>query len=260
MVPVKDRLVNPPGIGDYGIILGSKGGERKLFKVPEPAPHVGCSAVWKVLFNFEAMFKDRLWLALLSMIGVACNTGYERQGANWVWVSYNENDGKREMPILGSDGTSFEVLQDERFAKDRSAVYFEGRPITGADPQNFTLVGESSFSKDGKQVFLDCLPLIHADPTSFVVLEYPYSKDARNVFCGTLPIKLEPGEMESFQVTNEDRMLAATKSTILLSEFVRFNPDYQWLDTLSLTHVIVGNYGTAKTARRRFNGYLEAKP
>lgn len=210
--------------------------------------------------KFGEMKSRSIWFSLLGLLSSACNTGYERQGVNWVWVSYNENDGKREMPILGSDGASFEVLQDERFAKDRSAVYFEGRLITGADPQHFKLLGESSYSKDGKRVFLDCLPLIHADPASFEVLEYPYSKDARNVFCGTLPMRLEPGEMESFAVTNEDRMLSATKSTILLSEFVRFNPDYQWLDTLNLTHVIVGNYGTAKTARRRFNGYLEVKP
>ncbi len=90
------------------------------------------------------------------------------------------------------NGESFDVaypatltLIGGSLLKDKLHVYYKQVPITGSDPASFQKIDNYYFkdknkvytlSNDSKVVALPC------DLTSFVVLEFPYSKDAKRIF------------------------------------------------------------------------------
>ncbi len=195
-------------------------------------------------------------IAMLTLL--SCAPGYEKEGEKWVWVSYDEAVGKRITPIDAHDAETFEVLENSEYARDKNSVFFVGQIIKNADPQSFELL-ENGYAKDRDNVFLDTETVIFADPATFVQLEFPYSKDARHVFCGTIPLMLDEGDVQEFRVTNEDKLMSHLKSTSDLSYFLEFNPQYQWLDTLGIETVILGESATGETAGRKFKGVTEVE-
>ncbi len=195
-------------------------------------------------------------IPLLCVFFAACSTGYQKENGAWVWVDYNENVGKKITWIPGADAASFRVLDNENFAADHQQVYLQGNPIPGADPASFEVLHKMGYARDKNHAYLDRERVLFADPATFQVLDFPYARDARRVFCGTLPMPdIEPAEVEAFRVTNTDKLMANTKSTTILSHFIEYNPGFEWLDTMGIQFVIVGQWGTGETPTKKFKGY-----
>ena len=189
----------------------------------------------------------------------SCETGYVKRGHNWAWVTNDENFGSRDHWIQGVDNESFKVCkQNKNFGTDRHSAYFQGRKINHATSYGFVPLTNNAYgyAKDKKRVFLDTEVILKADPLSFEVLEFPYSRDKNDVYNGTIPMNLSQSEVAAFRVTNEDKMMAGSKTTILLSEFIKFSPEYSWIDSLypDVKWIILGSSGTAETAGKKFKG------
>ncbi|MBP6812793.1 MAG: DKNYY domain-containing protein [Saprospiraceae bacterium] len=195
--------------------------------------------------------------ALLILFFASCQSGYRKENGQWVWVSYDESVGKRITPIDAHDAKSFKVLKSKKYAKDKNAVFYHGRLIENADPKSFQVIHDSGYSKDKNRVFLDENIIVLADPATFEFLEFPYSKDSDHVYCGNIPLKISPQEVNEFNVTNTDELMSASKSTILFSHFIEMNQDYKWLDSTKIRWVVVGQWGTGTTKNKKFKGFRE---
>lgn len=203
--------------------------------------------------------RSKSWIfSLLAFLLLACGSGYQKENGAWVWVSYDESAGKRVTYLDPHDSESFEVLSSNKsYAKDHNSVFFEGRLMKDADPGTFEVLPQEGYSKDNKRVYLTKFQVVFADPHTFQVLEFPYSRDANKIFCGTLPMDLSKNELGEFKVTNEDKLMAGMRSTMALSHFIELNPEYSWLDTLGITGIVVGEWATAETSKRKFKGLKE---
>lgn len=199
-----------------------------------------------------------LFFIVLLLI-TSCHTGYKKENGKWVWITYDEAAGKRVKQIDSADQETFKILSNENYATDKNKVYYNANPIKKANPKTFTVLSDNGYSKDDKKVYLDLDEIIFADPNTFEILNYPYSKDKDNVFCGTLPIRLSKDEIAEFRVTNKDELMADMRTSTLKSSFIENNPDYKWLDTLDVEGIIIGEYGTGETKKRKFVGYKEKK-
>lgn len=204
--------------------------------------------------------KTKLIIAtLLSLFLTSCQSGYRKEGGVWVWVSYDESVGKRVRMVDQHDPRSFKVLKNKDFAVDKNAAFYVGRLIKGADPATFEVIHQSGYSKDKNRVYLDENIIVLADPATFEFLEFPYSKDSDHVFCGNIPMKISPQEVNEFKVTNTDQLMSASKSTILFSHFIEMNPDYKWLDSTEIKWIVVGQWGTGTTKNKKFKGFRDVE-
>jgi hypothetical protein len=189
---------------------------------------------------------------------VACNSdsGYNKKNSEWKWKYYHGGNLKFQYREIDSiNHVSFLILA-ENYGKDEKHVFYKHSLIHEADPETFKII-DREYSKDENHVFFDDKIVVFANPKSFQILEFPYSKDDSHVFCGTLPINLEKSEVEEFKVTNTDKLMSNMKSSILLSHFVEFNPEYKWLDTLNINGVIIGEWATGETNNKKFKGFKE---
>ena len=200
----------------------------------------------------------RLILFVMTItVMTSCQTGYKKENGKWVWISYDEAVGKRITEIEFSDFETFKILENKNYAVDKSNVYYMTSPIKNANPKTFTILTKNGYTKDDQKVFLDWDEVIFADPKTFEILSFPYSKDKFHIFCGTLPLRLSREEIVEFKVTNEDELMSDMRSTILTSHFIEQNSDYKWLDTLDINGIIVGEFGTGETKKKKFKGYKE---
>ena len=162
---------------------------------------------------------------LLILIFSSCESGYQKDNGKWIWVSYDEAVGKRISPIDNYDAESFKILENKNYATDRILVFYIGRVIQDADPKSFEVINSRGYSKDENHVYLDDEKIVFANPKTFELLEFPYSKDDNNVFCGTIPMNIQKKEVKEFKVTNENELMADGKSSILLSHFIEINSE-----------------------------------
>ena len=82
--------------------------------------------------------------------------------------------------VGGVDVASFEVF-DRTYARDKSAVYYDGRPISGADPASFEMLDRPGFFKDRAHVYQRDHP-ISDDPAHFALLDGELAKDSTAVY------------------------------------------------------------------------------
>lgn len=196
---------------------------------------------------------------LTSIFLTACNSGYQYENGVWIWVSYDESVGRRVKLVESADSESFKVLRNENYAADKNAVFYLGSKIEKADPKTFEVVTDNGYAIDKSNVYLDWSIVLFADPKTFQHIDFLYSKDKNDVYCGMIPLQLNKNEINEFVVTNKDDFMSSSKSSILLSNFIEFNPDYAWLDTLNIHRVIVGEAATGETKTRKFKGFREIK-
>ncbi|MBP6235391.1 MAG: DKNYY domain-containing protein [Saprospiraceae bacterium] len=194
----------------------------------------------------------------------SCETGYVKKGHNWVWVTNDENFGSRDHWIEGIDLESFRVLkQNKCFAVDKYSAYFKGRKISYATPDGFVPLtdNEYGYAKDNYRVFFDNDVILKAEPKTFEVLEFPYSRDKNDIYNGTLPMNLDQKDVAEFKVINDEKWMKGTKSTMLLSEFIKFSPEYEWINDLDIEvkWVVTGPYGNGETQSKKFKGLEEIK-
>lgn len=194
----------------------------------------------------------------------SCETGYVKRGHNWVWVTQDEYFGKRDHWIQGIDNESFKVCkQNKNFGTDRNSAYFQGRKVIHATPDGFVPLTDDAYgyAKDNYRVFFDNDVILKADPKTFEVLEFPYSRDKNDIYNGTLPMNLDKSDVGEFKVINDDKLMKGTKSTMLLSEFLKFSPEYEWINNLDIEvkWVVTGPWGTGETKTKKFKGLKEVK-
>jgi hypothetical protein len=248
----------------------NKGANKKCdlssLRYQAPACHYQLNKNLVILIKISIQMKIALIIVILLFILYflkGSQTGYVKKNGDWTWVTIDESHGKRLQWIEGIDQNTFTVLKNKSFALDQNQVYFKGRKINHASPDGFLPLtdDEYGYAKDNNHAFFNDEVIIHADPATFEVIEFPYSKDKNDVYCGTLPMKLSREDVRSFRVTNDDKLMARMISTATLSHFLEFHPEYIWLKEqgIEIKNVISGDTGTGETNNKKFNGFKEVK-
>lgn len=200
-------------------------------------------------------------LALLYLLFSGSKTGYINKNGSWYWVTIDEYNGKREHLVLEADFASFEVLNCKQFAKDGNHVFYEGKIIKKAKAPTVKIIGDSksNYLADDQHVFFRTEIIVNADPATFEVLEFPYSRDKNDVYCGTIPMMLAKEYVSTFKVTNSDPLMKGMISTIKLSHFLEFNPRYEWITQSNpdIEYAITGEWGTGEALNKKFKGLNE---
>ncbi len=125
-------------------------------------------------------------LLICSAALAGCDTGYRTVNGQPVLVTWDAGNGRREHVLQGADPATFKVLIPKKFAKDKRLVFYGTQPIEGADAATFTLLNDKAncYSKDKNRVYMLQYEIPEADPASFELLQFPYSRDAKQVFSG----------------------------------------------------------------------------
>lgn len=201
-----------------------------------------------IRLKLEKMKFKTTYIAILSILFMACGEGYEQTGANkWSWVSRNE--AGKQMRAMDVDHATFEILDNSTYAKDKNSVYWRGLEIPNADPETFMVVTENGYAKDQHKVYLDNEVVIFADPNTFEVIAWPYSKDDQRIYNGNLP--MEVAKIKDFEITKN----GSGKTSSTKAFFIEWNEEYKWMDTLNVTGIIVGEDAEAKTGNKRYRGF-----
>src|SRR5688500_13806476 len=75
----------------------------------------------------------QLFAMLLVLLICGCTqTGYRNANGVVSFITWDEAHGRREHPVTGADPGSFQVLERQGYAKDRSSAYFRWTPMDGA--------------------------------------------------------------------------------------------------------------------------------
>lgn len=201
----------------------------------------------------------KLLLVMSIFSFLSCNsTYYDKQNNEWIWVARGEMMTKSPQKIYDVNNETFEVLKPKTFAKDKNAVYFEGRKIEGADPVTFKPINEK-YSEDSKKVFFQTDYIIGAKPEGFEIIKFPYARDKNDVYNICVPLKLNSDEIQEFKVTNTDKLMADMISSTIIEEFIKQYPNYSWLNTLEIRGTTYNEYATGETKSRKFKGFEEVK-
>lgn len=174
-------------------------------------------------------------------------SGYTKENGNWIYVTHDEGAGRR-VENLNVDNKTFTVLKNKKYAKDKNKVFYEGRVIKDASANTFEVINDEGYSKDENYVFIDFDKVIDANPKTFIYLRFPYSKDDKNVYCGTLPMSVK--NIEEFKVTEGGR----ERISILTKNFIESNRNYSFIDSNKYEGVVYG-YGKGETKDQKFIGY-----
>jgi len=150
---------------------------------------------------------------------------------------------------LGADEETFKVLNNREYAKDKNNAYYEGRIIAGADGGTFDLLKGGPYAKDKNHVYLLDTIVINADPNSFTRIEYPYAKDKKGIYCGTLPMNVD--NIEEFEVIQSGHGYISEDKDF----FIKANQEYSYLKDFPVDGVIYSFGGKAKTRTEYFEGY-----
>jgi hypothetical protein len=181
------------------------------------------------------------------LIFSGCSTGYRKVDGKWSWVTWDEGHGYRSNPLEADDAT-FEVLDNKEHARDKSNVYYKGGRIVGADAGTFVLLKGGPYAKDKNHVYLLDTMVINADPNSFTELKYPYTRDKKGIYCGTLPMNVT--NVEEFEVIQPGRGYVRSEKDF----FIGLNKEYSYLKDYPINSVIYSLEGKAKTKTEHFEG------
>ncbi|MFD2610826.1 DKNYY domain-containing protein [Paenibacillus gansuensis] len=198
--------------------------------------------------------------------------GYVYENGTWNYVSYDAAVGRRVSPIeVNKD--EFKVLKYSDFARDNNSVYFKDHKVEGSDPETFRIIstnGRNHYAKDKNYVYIydsndwSIFKVINADPDSFKVLEYPYSKDNNDAYCGSLPLFVD--DVSRFKVIEGARISTESSFDSFLgkendpieksSEYERIKHEYNRKKYGFITEsVIYSEEGKAKTDKLTYIGY-----
>lgn len=201
-------------------------------------------------------YKNRLVLFgfILSFCLLSCNTGYKKVDGEWSYVTWDEGHGRRVHPLTVDDATFSVFKKNKAYAKDKNHVFYQGKVIPDADPSSYNLLKKEFFAKDKNHVFLFYYKIEGANPETFMELKFPYGKDDKTVFCGTIPMNVH--NIDEFKVVRSSKSYA----TIAKDIFIESNaPDFNFLDTLQTDMIVHSWDATAKTNAQSFEDYKEVK-
>ena len=194
------------------------------------------------------LFKINIIIIFISIFFISCDSSYEFKDNEWYYVTWDEGQGERKKK-LDVNNKMFKVLENEKYALDNNNVFYEGNIIREANPSSFAYIGNKGYSRDDKNVFLFQYKIPYSDPNTFEVLEFPYSKDKNNIFSGSIPLKIK-------KLNNFDLISYSGYSVSSKAEFIKFNPDYNFLDTLEIESIIEA-FSRAKINEKLYEGHRE---
>ncbi|PUA30622.1 MAG: hypothetical protein B0W54_09165 [Cellvibrio sp. 79] len=134
-----------------------------------------------------------LMASLLFVTGCATNANKNNYGDYYLvkedgvyWSRFVRLTQKRvDLKVDTIDPSSFSMLSNPWYAKDKTYVYLKAVPIPQADPFTFSLISEN-VGKDNNYVFLKGEVIPNADPGSFQVINDKlidtYAKDKNSYF------------------------------------------------------------------------------
>lgn len=118
----------------------------------------------------------------------ACGTGYQREGNQIVFVTWDEGSGKVAHPVVGADVSSFAILSDG-YAKDKHQIYYKGRAVWAGATDKPTAAQLASFealsygyAKDGQYAYYQGWPFPADPPTFRVGTQGNWSADKNDVY------------------------------------------------------------------------------
>jgi len=145
-------------------------------------------------------------LFLVSACDSSPDTGYQNIDGQWNYVIQRGLLPDLAATPLDVDNGSFEVLNQQGYAKDNTQVLFSSVPVVGADAASFKLLTDrkrESFAVDKNRAYVLGLPINGSDPDSFEVFKLNYSRDKSHIFCGTFKMEgVNPDEFEVVQVSD----------------------------------------------------------
>jgi len=128
--------------------------------------------------------------SLLVLMATGCSTGYTKVDGEWTYIVINEAVG-REVRKINADNATFHVLDDPDYATDKDHVYKCGVVLDGMDGSTFEFFGGNNYARDSKHIYYRDSVVLGADSATFRVLDFPYARDADNVYCGSLRMNVE---------------------------------------------------------------------
>ncbi len=158
--------------------------------------------------------------------------------------------------IENSHPQTFQKIENTKYLKDKNLVYMGGNILEGADPISFEIIDdEEGYAKDKKHVFLNNFWLSELDASTFQKLGSPYCRDAKTVYCGTIPLRVN--YPETFKVLKTaDRINPYKKENIIES-----NPTMSYLNDIAIKGgwlwLPTGAYAEAKG--QFFDDFLEVE-
>jgi hypothetical protein len=115
-------------------------------------------------------------------------TGYRNANGVVSFITWDEGHGRREHPVAGADPSSFQVLDKQGYAKDRSSAYFRWTRMEGADPASLIALSEL-YARDRQSVFYEGRIVPGADPSTFAIFDVQWARDAADVYLQNRPIQ-----------------------------------------------------------------------
>ena len=176
----------------------------------------------------EIYWKSLIFIFILFLLS-ACGTGYQEKDGAYVFVEWNEAQGKVEHPIDSTNPGTFQVLDSGGYAKDNQNVFYQWQVVEGADPASFEAIS-ALYGKDANQVYYQGKMIPGADPEQFALLNIQWGRDGTDVYRQDIPIqacdpasfrflkngwqrddqcvyregrKIEGGDVASFKVIND---------------------------------------------------------
>jgi hypothetical protein len=138
------------------------------------------------------MVSEKLWKLLIFIFILfllsACGTGFQEKGGSYVYVVWNESDGKVEHPVQSTDPGTFQVLDSGGYAKDSQNVFYHWQIIEGADPASFEAIS-GLYGKDVHRVYYRGREIPGADPEQFELLNIQWGRDGKDVYRQDIPIR-----------------------------------------------------------------------
>jgi DKNYY family len=174
-------------------------------------------------------------------------TGYINENGVWKYISLDEGAGRR-VKSLNADNDTFTVLKNERYAKDKNNVFFDGHRIDTAMSDSFKVINDFGYAKDSNYVFVGNDKIIGANPQTFTFIDFPYSKDDKDIYCGTIPMFVK--NIDEFKVIQRGRMTHSTTTEY----FIRQNPNYSFINQEMYPGVFYSD-GQGETSNQKFEGY-----
>lgn len=188
-----------------------------------------------------------LFLVILFCLS-SCKAGFKEVDGDWAWVDTGAGKSISKLPNV--DKATFQIIKtgNKQYAKDKNQVYYLKDVIDGADPESFEIINNQGYTKDNQYVYLDYQKVIHANPKYFELLTFPYAKDNKRIFCGTIPMDVK--NINSFKVTETSGVM----NYLAVSLFVAKNPSFKWLEKLDVKGVIYGD-GKGETDSEKFESF-----
>ena len=90
---------------------------------------------------------SKRWLPVCIILALcSCDSGYQLENNQQSYITYDEGSGKSTRK-LNVDFSTFKVLSDKEFAKDKEKVYYLGSEIMHADATTFEYI-DKKYCKD----------------------------------------------------------------------------------------------------------------